>query len=24
MPIHIILVGDKVKWRALLMPMKVI
>lgn len=24
MPIHIVLVGDKVKWRALLMPMKVI
>lgn len=24
MPIHIILVGDKVKWRALLMPMRVI
>jgi hypothetical protein len=24
MPIHIILIGDKVKWRALLMPMKVI
>jgi DNA polymerase III sliding clamp (beta) subunit (PCNA family) len=24
MPIHIILVGDKVKWRALLMPMKIV
>ena len=24
MPIHIVLVGDKVKWRALLMPMKII
>lgn len=24
MPIHIVLIGDKVKWRALLMPMKVI
>lgn len=24
MPIHIILIGDKVKWRALLMPMRVI
>ena len=24
MPIHIVLVGDKVKWRALLMPMRII
>jgi DNA polymerase III sliding clamp (beta) subunit (PCNA family) len=24
MPIHIVLIGDKVKWRALLMPMKII
>jgi DNA polymerase III sliding clamp (beta) subunit (PCNA family) len=24
LPIHIVLIGDKVKWRALLMPMKII
>jgi DNA polymerase III sliding clamp (beta) subunit (PCNA family) len=24
MPIHIVLIGDKVKWRALLMPMRII
>ena len=24
MPIHIVLVGDKVKWRALLMPMRIV
>jgi DNA polymerase III sliding clamp (beta) subunit (PCNA family) len=24
MPIHIILIGDKVKWRALLMPMRIV